>query len=101
MNLKARKNRYSISETRKSEFDQRPNEDVYQWIARQLDQATPFEATWLMLLRKDERQLRAYEILQLAKTNQSNRRVVRLMAVGLILSAASMATAILNLISTS
>jgi hypothetical protein len=51
--------RYHVSEERQREFDQRDGEDPYQWIARQIDMATPFEATWLYLLRSGDANQRA------------------------------------------
>jgi len=64
---------YQISVKRQVEFNQRPDEDPYQWIARQLTIAKPFEAAWLMMLRNDEKQQKVYEMLQIAKTERSAR----------------------------
>ena len=66
--------KYEISETRKKAFEQRPGEDAYQWIARQLTMATPFEGAWLMMLRSDEKQRHVFELVQLAKSERAARR---------------------------
>jgi hypothetical protein len=66
--------KYEVSETRKKEFEQLPGEDTYQWIARQLTMATPFEGAWLMMLRSDEKQRHVFELIQLAKSERAARR---------------------------
>jgi hypothetical protein len=73
MSLGSQKHKHHISRKRQAEFEQRPDEDSYQWIARQLTIAKPHEAALLLLLRKDEKQQRVYEVLQLAKTERSAR----------------------------
>lgn len=86
MYIKTRGNRYQISPERMSEFEQRPNEDTYQWIARQLTMAKPYEAAWLMMLRNDEKQRRVYEMLQLAKTEHSTRQAKWAMVATVVIS---------------
>ena len=62
-----RRERYTVSPERRAEFEQRDGEDPYQWIARQIDMATPFEATWLFMLRtSDQKQREAWEFHRLA-----------------------------------
>jgi hypothetical protein len=70
-----RRSRHEITDKRKAEFEQRPNEDPYQWVARQLDIANPFEAAWLMLIR-DDKQRQAMEVLQQARTARWTRWAV-------------------------
>ena len=86
MYIKTRGNRYQISPKRKAEFEQRPNEDNCQWIARQLTMAKPYEVAWLMMLRNDEKQRRVYEMLQLAKTEHSTRQAKWAMVATVIIS---------------
>ncbi len=82
-----RRRKYDVSEERKREFDRRPGEDTYQWIARQIDTATPFEATWLFYLRStDENQREAWKFHQAAVTAMWTRRAVFASATGLGLS---------------
>ena len=90
-----RSKRFEVSEKRRQEFEQRPGEDPYQWIARQIDSATPFEATWLFYLRSgDQNQREAWKFHQAAVTAMWTRRAVFVSSVGLalavVLSAASM-----------
>ncbi len=82
-----RRHRYTVSPERRAEFDQRPGEDVYQWIARQIDMATPFEATWLYLLRSgDESQRAAWEFHRSAVSARWSRIAVLVAVVGTILN---------------
>ena len=90
MYIKTRGNRHQITPERMSEFEQRPNEDTYQWIARQLTMAKPYEAAWLMMLRNDEKQRRVYEMLQLAKTERSNRHMKTAMFITVAISTLSL-----------
>lgn len=83
--MKSRK--YDVSKKRMQEFEQRIGEDPYQWIARQIDSATPFEATWLFYLRSgDEHQREAWKFHQAAVTAMWTRRAVFVSSVALALS---------------
>lgn len=84
-----RKNRYMVSAERQSEFERRPGEDAYQWIARQIDMANPFEATWLYLLRSgDDKQRVAWDFHRAAVTARWSRVAVLVAVVGTILNVA-------------
>jgi hypothetical protein len=84
-----RHRQYEVSAERRAEFDQRPGEDVYQWIARQIDMATPFEATWLYLLRAgDDKQRAAWDFHRSAVTARWSRTAVMVAVVGTILNVA-------------
>lgn len=88
--------KYEVSERRKQEFEQRPGEDPYQWIARQIDSATPFEATWLFYLRSgDENQREAWKFHQAAVTAMWTRRAVLASSVGLAISVVLFAVSLL------
>lgn len=77
--------RYTVSPKRRAEFDQRPDEDVYQWIARQIDMATPFEATWLYVLRPgDQKQRAAWEFHRAAVTARWSQIAVLVAVVGTV-----------------
>lgn len=79
--------RYHVSEQRQREFDQRESEDTYQWIARQIDMATPFEATWLYLLRSgDANQRAAWDFHRSAVTARWSRIAVLVAVVGTVVN---------------
>jgi hypothetical protein len=81
------KRKYHVSEQRQREFDRRENEDVYQWIARQIDMATPFEATWLYLLRSgDANQRAAWEFHRSAVTARWSRAAVLVAVTGTVIN---------------
>lgn len=87
-----KRSRYTVSAARQASlFDQREGEDPYQMIARQLAMAKPFEVAWLMLLRDDENQLRAMEMLQLSKSVFWTRIAVVLAALSFPISATALA----------
>ena len=78
-----------VSAARQAEFEQRPGEDAYQWIARQIDMATPFEATWLYLLRSgDEGQRAAWDFHRAAVSARWSRIAVLVAVVGTIFNVA-------------
>jgi hypothetical protein len=80
---------HEVSIARQAEFEQKPNEDVHQWIARQIDMATPFEATWLYLLRSgDEKQRAAWEFHQAATSARWSRVSIRIAVIGTIVNTA-------------
>jgi hypothetical protein len=84
-----RRHRYTVSPERQAEFEQRDGEDVYQWIARQIDMATPFEATWLYLLRSgDQNQRAAWEFHRAAVTARWSRIAVLVAVAGTIFNVA-------------
>lgn len=87
MRTRTQLKKYRMTADRLAEFERLPDEDTYQWITRQLDMATPFEAAWLMMLREDEKQHRAFQMLQLAKTERSNRHMKMAMFVTVAISA--------------
>ena len=69
--------KYRVSDKRRAEFEQQVNEDPYQWISRQIDMATPFEATWLFYMRaRDEAQQEAWKFHQVAKATLWSRWTV-------------------------
>lgn len=81
--------RYHVSEERQREFDQRQGEDAYQWIALQIDMATPFEATWLYLLRSgDANQRAAWDFHRNAVTARWSRIAVLVAVVGTVVNVA-------------
>lgn len=54
-----RYDRFKIKPERMAQFERRKNddgtdEDVYLWIARQINMATPYELTALFIIRDDE-----------------------------------------------
>jgi hypothetical protein len=80
-----RRERYTVSPERRAKFEQRDGEDPYQWIARQIDMATPFEATWLFMLRtSDQKQREAWEFHRLAVTAHWSRRAFFAVIAGLV-----------------
>ena len=84
-----RKNRHTVSPERQAEFDQRTGEDGYKWIARQIDMATPFEATWLYLLRAgDEKQRAAWDFHRAAVTARWSRTAVLVAVIGTVVNVA-------------
>ena len=84
-----RNRKYHVSDKRRQDFEQRPGEDPYQWIARQIDMASPFEATWLFYMRStDENQREAWQFHQAAVTAKWTRRAVFASSVGVALSVA-------------
>lgn len=84
-----RAHRHEVSAERRAEFDQRSGEDAYQWIARQIDMATPFEATWLYLLRSgDEQQRAAWDFHRAAVTARWSRTAVLVAVVGTVFNVA-------------
>jgi hypothetical protein len=79
-----RRRRYTVSAERRAEFEQRDGEDPYQWSARQIDMATPFEATWLFLMRdSDLKQREAWQFHRLAITALWSRRAYYAVLVGI------------------
>jgi hypothetical protein len=90
------RDRYTVSKERQREFDRLEGEDTYQWIARQIAMATPFEATWLYLLRSsDENQRAAWEFHQAAVSARWSRITVRVAVIGTIANAALALMAVL------
>lgn len=75
------KSKYTISPERLKEFERRKavdgtDEDVYIWLARQINMATPHELTALYLIRSDEKQHRAMELAMAANEAMWTRRAV-------------------------
>jgi hypothetical protein len=89
-------NKYRVSAARQKElFDQRAGETPEQMIARQLAMATPFEVAWLAMLRGgDEKQIRALEMLQLARAVWWSRAAIVSSAGGVLVSVLALVVAV-------
>lgn len=73
------------------EFERREGDEVHQWIARQIDIATPFEGTWLYLMRSgDEKQRAAWDFHRAAVTARWSRAAVLVAAFGTLTGLAAL-----------
>lgn len=92
-----RRHRYTVSLERQAEFEQWNGEDVHQWIARQIDMATPFEATWLYLLRSgDDKQRAAWDFHRAAVTARWSRTAVLVAVIGTVVNVALAIVAVIG-----
>lgn len=60
--------RYEVSARRRDAFARREGEDSYGWVARQICMARPHEVAWLYMLRNDDGQREAMQLVQAART---------------------------------
>ncbi len=88
--------RYTVSPERKAAiFTVRPGEDSHIELARQFDQAKPWELAALAMMRKgDEGQVRAMELLLLSKATRTARTATIAAAVATIAAIASVAVSL-------
>ena len=91
-----RRNKYEVTEARQRElFDRREGETGEQMIARQLAMARPFEVAWLTMLRGgDDKQMRALEMLQLARSVWWSRAAIVASTAGVLVSVVALVVAL-------
>ena len=88
--------KYVVSKERQAElFTQREGETAEQFVTRQIDSATPFEATWLYMLRNDPAQRAAWEFHQAATSARWSRVSIRIAVIGTIVNTALAIVAII------
>jgi hypothetical protein len=85
---------YAVSPERLKEFEQRDGEEAHQWIARQIDMATPYEATVLYLMRGTTDQRAAWDFHRSAVTARWSRIAVLVAVIGTVLNTALAITAL-------
>lgn len=90
--------RYTVSKERDAKiFTVREGKDVYLELARQFDQAKPWELSALAMMRSgDEPQVRAMELLLLSKATRTARAATIAAAVATIAALASVAVSVLG-----
>ena len=90
--LKRKRSRYVVTPERQQQiFEVQEGEDPYLGLARQMDLAKPWELAALAMMRRgDEGQIRAMELILLAKYT----RLTRLAVVAATLSAAAATVAV-------
>ncbi len=88
--------RYTVSDERNAEiFTFREGEDPYLQLARQFDQAKPWELAALVMMRQgDEGQMRAMELLLLSKSARAARSATIAAAAAAIAAVASVVVSV-------